>query len=79
VLPQPLAVRYLVGRGLVERGVVGEDAVLLDDDPAVVGALAQLGDERVEVDVPFPERAEQAAPPGRQRVGALGFHAVEDL
>ena len=33
----------------------------------------------VEVDVALPERAEQPAPPGGQRVGALGLHAREHV
>ena len=57
-----------------------EHAVLLDDDPAVVAAPRRArAQKRVEVHVAVAEGAEQAAPPGGQRVGALGLDAREHV
>src|SRR5262245_12817708 len=77
MLPQPGAVVALLGARVRERAVALEHAVLLDHDPAVVAA--QLRAEALEVDVALAERAEQAAAPGADHVGALFADPLEDL
>jgi hypothetical protein len=42
------------------RGFLGEDGVLLEDAPTAVALLAQVPDDRSDIDIPAAERAVHA-------------------
>src|SRR5439155_6327617 len=65
--------------GLRKRLVLTRDPILFDADPALVADPGQLGEEALQIDVAAAELAEDPAPPGLERVGAIADDAAEDV
>src|SRR5688500_1692638 len=79
MLAQPVAVPRLLGRGSGECAAALQHAILLDDDPTVVAASRERRAEALHVGISLAQAAEEAAPPGRQRVRALSLDALEHV